>query len=118
MSDIGKEKDMAENDAAQINEAYDSMAQAQKVLYLHTEAAINAKADVDTKLLKGLADGSIEGKNQAMRDACAAEVLEKEYRSLDIAEADARAARLEYDLAKTEVSRVQALLRLRELSSD
>jgi len=101
----------------EIDAAYRELDRTQKSTYLHGERAIQAKADMESKLLQGLADGTIAGKNQAMRDAAAAEILESEFSALDIAEADSRAAKLELDLARAEVSRVQALLRLAELLS-
>jgi hypothetical protein len=101
--------------ASDVEEAYTELAKAQKSLYWHTEKAIQAKDKMEKKLLRGLADGTIAGKNQALRDAAAANVLEQEFKALDIAEADSRAARLDLDLARTEISRVQALIRLAEL---
>jgi len=103
--------------ATEINEAYAELARAQKDAHAQMEQAVEAKAELDRNLLSGLADGTIDGKNQAMRDACAAQVLKQEFAALDIAEINARAAKLNLDLAHTEVHRIQALLRLAELTS-
>jgi len=100
---------------SEINDAYHELNRTQRGAYLQAERAIQAKANLEIKLLHRLADGSIEGKNQQLRDAAALALLADDYAALEIAEADSRAAKLELDLAWTEVNRIKALLRLAEL---
>ena len=100
-----------------INDAYGTLRTAQEQAYLHGERVIDAKSDVESKLLGRLADGSIVGKNQALRDAYAREVLASEYATLEIAEEANRTAKLDLDLARLEVDRLKMLLRLAELTT-
>ena len=100
--------------AKEIDEAYRALANAQRFMAVAGSVAVEAKTDYDRKLKAGLADGTIAGKNADLREAAAAEVLAVEVMDLDAARENERQARLALDLAQTEVSRVQALLRLRE----
>ena len=99
----------------EIDKAYEELKEAYDWMHAAGEIEIQTKNDIEKKRLRYLADGIIDGKNQAMREASAAEVLKKELETLETVERDARAARLNLDIAKAEVSRVQALLRLAEL---
>ena len=62
-----------------IVQAYEMLKVAQAAAYETGEAAIEAKNTLELKRLEGLADGTISGKNQAMRDAAAAELLAADY---------------------------------------
>ena len=98
--------------------AYEELAKAHKTVYLHGERAIEAKAELELKKAEALVSGSVVGKNQQARDAALRGLLAPQHASLEIAEADSRAARLELDLARAQVSRVQALLRLAEVPAE
>ena len=99
-----------------IVQAYEMLKVTQAAAYEAGEAAIEAKNTLELKRLEGLADGTISGKNQAMRDAAAAELLAADYAAVEQSEANARTARLDLELARADVSKAQALLRLAELT--
>ena len=103
---------MLEND---ILRAYENLSVATIDAYHAGEDAITAKNILERRKLAGLADGTIEGKNTDLREAAARIVLEVEYANAEATDDDARLTRHDLDLARIEVERVRAMLRLHEL---
>ena len=100
-----------------INRVYFLQEASARRMHRAAEDALAKKQDYESKLLAGLMDGSIAGKNQTERDAAARQVLAAEYAAMVDAEQEERAAKLEYDIACLEVARVRALLRLAEMEA-
>ena len=102
-------------DELTINTAYSILAEKKQALADKAEKVIEFTYKLETKKAVALQDGTIEGKNAEIRDAVAREFLKIEYDDLKLAEYDESVARVEFDIAQFEVSRVQALLRLAEV---
>lgn len=86
----------------------------------HHEAAgqaILTKTMLDKATLTRLADGTITGKNEQLREASARELLPHLYRDAEDAAEDEREAKLYLDLARADVECVRALLRLAEITA-
>jgi len=98
-------------DEQTIGEAYARLQQARMALWRAAEQAIQARLTLEKERAARLMTGEIAGKNEAEREARARELLTSLYEAVEAAEADERRARLEYDLARLEVERVEALLR-------
>jgi hypothetical protein len=98
-----------------INYAYDALAAALRCVRAREQEQIQAKYELECALGHALRSGVIEGKNQQIRDSIARDLLAEQYAQVRAAEFEASEARLQLDLARAGVSRVQALLRLAEL---
>ncbi|BCX05285.1 MAG: hypothetical protein KatS3mg053_3223 [Candidatus Roseilinea sp.] len=98
-------------DEQTIGDAYEQLKQARSALWEATERAIRARLMLEKERAARLMTGEITGKNESEREARARELLHSLYESVEAAEAEERRARLEYDLTKLEVERVEALLR-------
>lgn len=99
-----------------INAAYNGL---EKALANYREATleeVRTKQVLERLRLQALADGKIEGRNAELREAAARQELPEEYKAYDNAAEWAAAARQELELARCEVSRVQALLRMAEMA--
>jgi hypothetical protein len=75
-----------------------------------------ANADLKTLIAEATANGDIEGKNQAARDAAARTMFADQYHVLSNMSIKTRAVKLRLDLAKIEVERIKTMLRVMELS--
>ncbi len=95
-----------------INAAYDKLTQTRAEMWGATERAIRARLDVERERSARMMTGEIAGKNETEREARARELLHSLFTALETAEADERRARLEHDLAKIEVERVELIVRL------
>ena len=101
----------------EVNKAYEVLAMQTQNHANAVISAINTKATYDRLVASALANGEIEGKNAEIRTANAQEKFAFEFRKMNDAQDEERAARLDLDLARIEVERVRALLRLMELTS-
>ena len=99
-------------DEQTITAAYDKLAKSRVELWGAIERTIRARLDVEKERAARLMTGEIAGKNETERDARARELLGSLYLSLESAEADERRARLEHDLAKIDVDRVELIVKL------
>lgn len=99
-------------DEPTINAAYNRLAQTRAEMWGATERTIRARLDVERERSARMMTGEIVGKNEAEREARARELLHSLFTALEIAEADERRAKLEHDLAKIEVERVELIVRL------
>ena len=99
-------------DEQTITAAYDKLAKSRVELWGAIERTIRARLDVEKERAARLMTGEIAGKNETERDARARELLGSLYISLESAEADERRARLEHDLAKIDVERVEVIVKL------
>ena len=95
-----------------ITAAYGKLAQTRVELWGTIERTIRARLDVEKERAARMMTGEIAGKNEAEREARARELLGSLYRALESAEADERQARLQHDLAKIEVERVELIVKL------
>ena len=90
-----------------------------KAIQVHGEAeleAINAKNALEVAKYSGIAVGTITGRNNEEREAKARELFGAIYKKVEEAEIAAKKTRIVLDMAQTEKSRVQATLRLMELT--
>lgn len=101
----------------EINGAYAAQKKATENYFKAAEQAIKAKQDYESKVLFALTSGQIVGKNQAERDAAARDIYSPEYNFSIKKDEEERTAKLEFDLAALEVSRVRALLRIAEITA-
>lgn len=99
-------------DEATIAAAYDKLAQARMALWGAAERTLRARLDLERERSARLMTGEITGKNEAEREARARELLTSLFGALELAETDERRAKLEFDLARIGVDKVEALLRL------
>jgi hypothetical protein len=99
-------------DEQTVTAAYDKLARARVELWGAIERVIRARLDVEKERGARMMTGEIAGKNETEREARARELLSSLYLALESAEADERRARLEHDLAKIEVERVELIVRL------
>jgi hypothetical protein len=99
-------------DEQTISAAYGKLAQTRVELWGAIERTIRARLDVEKERGARMMTGEIAGKNETEREARARELLGALYLALESAEADERRARLEHDLAKIEVDRVELVVRM------
>lgn len=99
-------------DEQAITVAYAQLTKARLELWGATERTIRARLALEHERGARLMTGEIVGKNEAEREARARELLTSLYGDVEISEADERRARLEADLARIEVDRIEAVLRL------
>lgn len=99
-------------DEQTITAAYGKLAQTRMELWGATERTIRARLDVEKERAARMMTGEIAGKNEAEREARARELLHSLFTELENAEADERQARLQFDLAKIEVERVELIVKL------
>ncbi len=99
-------------DESTITTAYDALATARRELWGATERVIRARLDLEKERGARTLTGEITGKNEAEREARARELLTSLFEALEAAETEERSARMAYDLARVEVERIDAVLRL------
>jgi hypothetical protein len=97
-----------------LTNAYDKLAVATAVAFETGETAANAKRILEVAHADALTAGRIDGKNTEQREALARQILADEFAALDAAATAARHSRHELEMARIEVERVRALLRLAE----
>ena len=102
-------------DEQTINKVYGILGEKKLALAEKSEKVIEFRYILETKKAIAIQEGAIEGKNAEIRDAVARELLKTEYDDLKLSEYDESVARIEFDLAKLNVERIQALLRLAEV---
>lgn len=100
----------------EIHDAYNALAQATRDAYRVGENLIGVTAELEAAKLAGLRDGSIDGKNAELREAAARELLAAVYDGQANAEQENREYQAALSLAKIQVERVRALLRLAEVT--
>lgn len=98
-------------DERTISDAYERLKGARLALWEAAEQTIRARLNLEKERAARLMTGEIAGKNEGEREARARELLHSLYEAVERAEAEERRARLEHDLAKLEVERVEAVLR-------
>lgn len=101
----------------ELNAAYVNLTSAMTQAHAAARAEVDAKRGLEKARLAAITDGRIDGKNAELREAAAREALADLYASLEEAERVASDARLALDLAKLEVERVRALLRITEVAA-
>jgi hypothetical protein len=98
-----------------ITEAYQKLAKARTDWWRATEEVTLRRAEVLRRRSDKLLNGELSGKNEAEREAQARAQLPHEYELLEIAELEEGKAKLNHDLCRLEVERIQTLLRFRAL---
>jgi len=99
-----------------IENAYSYLEKATKDAYAAGENSISKKELYDQSVAKAYAGGEVQGKNQAERDGWIAEHFQPEAENLFAAQEQERKAKLNLELARIEVEKTRALLRLMELT--
>jgi hypothetical protein len=97
-----------------LTDAYDKLVAATAAAFETGETAANAKRILEVAHADALTAGRIDGKNTEQREALARQILAEEFTTLDVAATAARRAKHDLDMARIEVERVRALLRLAE----
>jgi hypothetical protein len=97
-----------------LTNAYDNLAAATAAAFETGETAANAKRTLEVAHADALTAGLIDGKNTEQREAQARQILVEEFIAQEVASTAARCARHDLDLARIEVERVRAILRLAE----
>lgn len=103
--------------AHEINDAYSQLARASETYFQAAELEIGSKTELDTETVKAIADGRIDGKNEAIRQGQAKELFAELHETHEANGQHARLAHHRLDLARLEVERIRALLRLAELAA-
>lgn len=98
-----------------IEAVYAMLRQATTEYYQASDMLTNATAALDKAKALGLANETITGRNPEMREASAREQLPKFYEAVEMATALERTKRLNLELARIDVERQRALLRVMEL---
>ena len=101
----------------EITVAYQYLIESTKDYAANSEHVIETKAELDKNIAMAYANGSVQGKNQSERDGWIAQNFEKQTKALEVAQSDERKAKLQLDIARIEVEKVRALLRLEELKT-
>ena len=104
-------------DEETIKLAYTILKDKLKAHHAAAELAILTKAMLEKATLARLADGTITGKNEQLREASARELLPHLYRDFENAEEGEREAKLRLDIARADVECARALLRLAEIEA-
>jgi nucleoside 2-deoxyribosyltransferase len=99
-----------------IENAYNYLEKATKEAYNAGENSINKKEEYDQGVAKAYANGEVQGKNQAERDGWIAEHFQWFKELMLSAQERERGAKLNLELARIEVEKTRALLRLMELT--
>ena len=97
-----------------IESAYEYLAKCREALFMYADTLAQDKTNLEIAKAQGLANGSIEGKNQQMRDASAREVLSEQFDLVDTSQYTYDKARLDFDLANYEVNKLQLIIRYTE----
>ena len=95
-----------------INEAYSNLAIALRDHAFTAVGLQRAKEELETEILQAIHGGVIDGRNEQQRQAQARELFPQLFDNVAMRTAEEQDAKLAYDLAKIEVERVRALLRL------
>jgi hypothetical protein len=102
----------------EITNAYNELAAAKTEYHFAEEEAIIAREALESARLTGLADRTITGTNEALREASARGILAEQYAAVRVAEARARHARYMLDMAQIDVDAIRARLRLLEATRE
>lgn len=78
---------------------------------MQAQALVDDKTALSIAQSKGLADGTITGKNQQLRDASARELLSELFDNVEISQIAYDTARLNFDLANYEVDKFRLIIR-------
>lgn len=101
----------------QVKRSYAGLRRAKQHLYTATENETLTRGALERARLEGLTSGTITGKNDAEREACARALRPDLYEDAAICSTCARAARHHHELAALAVEELRALLRLDELAA-
>lgn len=104
---------ITEND---ITEVYNKLINLKQQLFNASTNLATCKCNLEIGISNGLLDGTIEGKNQQLRDASARDVLAEDYAAVDNAQYNYDEIRLEYDLMQLEADKIKLIVRLLELN--
>ena len=94
-----------------INDAYEDLHKYKEQLFFHAQALADATTALSMAQAKGLLDGSIEGKNQQLRDAAARELLSELFDDVEVCQITYDTARLNFDLANYAVDKLKLIIR-------
>lgn len=101
----------------EIATTYEVQASMMRLAFEAGEKAIATKSALESARLAATLDGRIDGKNEALREAAARGLLAQQYHDAEVAEAVARLARHDLELARLAVEELRLRLRLAELSA-
>ena len=104
-------------DREEIKRAYTEVIVAKVKLFSCTENEIKAESDLRKMTLAARLTGAISGKNEDEREAQARAKFPDEYAALENAQASARSAKFEFDIAALRLSAARAMLRIEELAA-
>lgn len=99
-----------------INNAYSGLTFALQTHWQTAELTINSKIELETGIADATYDGRIDGKNETIRAAQARELFPELFTAYENNERHERRTKHQLDMAKLEVERVRALMRLAQLT--
>lgn len=88
---------------AELQAAFVAMIAAKNALFVMSETELTARENLRTAEYEAIQDGKIDGKNEQIRKAQLAEIVEAEQDALYAAEKTKRGAQLEFDVASMKV---------------
>lgn len=102
---------------SKITQAYEIVATATRRAHETGECVATARFNLETAKLQALYDGRIDGKNEEQRKAASFVMFATLQQELEVCERENRQAKFEFELARLELERARALLRLMELAT-
>lgn len=99
-------------DEQSITNTYRKLYEARKGLWQASEFTLQRRAELEQERAARIAAGEIMGKNADERESRARDLLASFYAAVVDAELKERRAKLDYDLVKIEVDRIDTILRL------
>lgn len=102
---------------ADVAGAYDILIKARDELHHAVEQLAQRQIEFDRAHAAQVNSGGIVGKNEVEREARTRAILAVEYADLEAAKAEQRRAKCEYDKAQFTVDKLQAMLKLLDLTS-
>jgi len=102
----------------QINDAYDQLGKFKELLWICSSDLADDKKGLEDTIAKALMDGTIEGKNQQLRDAAAKEKFSELFEKVDESQCLYDQTRLNCELANNEVERLRLVVRLIEVTKN
>ena len=99
-------------DEQSITNTYRKLYEARKGLWQASELMLQRRTELEQERAARIAAGEIMGKNADERESRARDLLASFYAAVVDAELKERRAKLDYDLVKIEVDRIDTILRL------
>lgn len=100
-----------------ITTSYEALKAAVLDAFEANETAIVTKNALEAMRLSMMMTGEIDGKNEAQREAQARQLLDGKYQAVEMSESAARLAKTRLEIARLDVEKNRAQLRVMELAA-